>query len=761
MRRLLSLLALLFLGPAMAQEIVPGPYYQPPPPPNETGNIVYTTLNPPPQGSQFNWSGFIVNNTNGGGLQGGNIPAYNTQTGTFIWGYMQGTVTYNFFGNSEWPSSGIQVDGFKYSWEYFNQDFSRGNILGNLSIFGTNNNILENINFAMPQTTQGWTLQSGQIDFADPYDRSEISRLQLSFTGVDDRFWAGYWGPQVRDIDVSIMYSTSSPAIPIFLYWNNVASEWGTFTLTEETTVRYGAQGVYIYATLQPGTYECSNSAWGVDPIGGVFKACEVGSDSLPQVNCLTDPGNVECTINQYTDPETIADSIVDDIVEDIIDEDNTENTNNDEVPVEEEDDIIEENNTENLEELLSDDTVEENTEEQEENAETVNNETAVIREIANEERASALSDNISVNVLELALSVAENASQATTTNETTVATQTARTANNNETTETKNEESKSDTETLLSESANETANELLDTGRNLNNQSLANIQAQSEQSSVDSNNVAETIAITSSDNRMTDRTQDTTQTTTEIETSNSQTSEVMASNNESNEISENIVLQSMVETSTETAIEEQKTETFAVEETTTVADVNVETTEQTFIVDEKVEQNNQLSDNSETELEFLQTIVASQSEQKKEDDSMTFNEDERLTLQSDINLSNAFNIVPNVNNLEQAGIITNKVEEKSDAEKRAEQIVAANAKEQEEINNNYMDADQSGILGAMTVDTDVSSYRSAMLNDNSLWYKPEDIYKNITYKDNVRNMYFLEKGNTDTYKQMVEEQYK
>jgi hypothetical protein len=101
------------------------------------------------------------------------------------------------------------------------------------------------------------------------------------------------------------------------------------------------------------------------------------------------------------------------------------------------------------------------------------------------------------------------------------------------------------------------------------------------------------------------------------------------------------------------------------------------------------------------------------------------------------------------------------KSEDKSDAEKKAEEIVAANAKEQEEINNNYMDADQSGLIGAIAGDTDVTAYRTSNIPDLSSWYKPEDIYKNVKYNDNVRGMYFLEKGNTDTYKQMVEEQYK
>ena len=71
------------------------------------------------------------------------------------------------------------------------------------------------------------------------------------------------------------------------------------------------------------------------------------------------------------------------------------------------------------------------------------------------------------------------------------------------------------------------------------------------------------------------------------------------------------------------------------------------------------------------------------------------------------------------------------------------------------------MDADQSGIVAAMGADTDVSAYRTAMLRDNNNWYKPEDIYKGIIIKDNVRGSYFLEKGNTDTYKKMVDEQYK
>ena len=122
--------------------------------------------------------------------------------------------------------------------------------------------------------------------------------------------------------------------------------------------------------------------------------------------------------------------------------------------------------------------------------------------------------------------------------------------------------------------------------------------------------------------------------------------------------------------------------------------------------------------------------------------------------------LSQFFNSMPSLANLEAAGALNNK-QDKSDAEVRAEQVVAANQEEQEAINANYMEADQAGIVAAIGADVDVSSYRTAMLNDNNIWYKSEDIYKGVIIKDNVRGSYFLEKGSTDTYKKMITEQYK
>lgn len=270
-----------------------------------TGNLVYSTVNPPPQNPDpHSWSGFIVNSTNGGGFSGGNVPAYNPNTGTFIFGYTQRTVAYTTGLNLALANAGtgIQVTGLKYSWEYFNQDMSRGTLTGNISLTSSTGQTLHSYNYNMPQTTNGWTRMTGTENFNTQYSPSSLGNLNVSFTGKDDRFWAGYYGPQIRDIGVNLLYSVPAPPpIPTdFPRWLKLTDENGSFTLTKPGVVRYGAEGSYIYQSLQPGTYDCSNGAWGNDPIGGVYKSCSLGTNSstpsLPNVPSLTPTNNTTLT---------------------------------------------------------------------------------------------------------------------------------------------------------------------------------------------------------------------------------------------------------------------------------------------------------------------------------------------------------------------------------------------------------------------------------------------------------------------------------
>ncbi|RZM02718.1 MAG: hypothetical protein EOP73_08425, partial [Variovorax sp.] len=52
-----------------------------------------------------------------------------------------------------------------------------------------------------------------------------------------------------------------------------ITGQFNSFRLTVATTVSYGANGVFVQKTLQPGTYSCDDGFFG-DPLWGVTKAC-------------------------------------------------------------------------------------------------------------------------------------------------------------------------------------------------------------------------------------------------------------------------------------------------------------------------------------------------------------------------------------------------------------------------------------------------------------------------------------------------------
>lgn len=540
--------------------------------------------------------------------------------------------------------------------------------------------------------------------------------------------------------------------------------------------------------------------------------------------DCTVNPNDPTCIINDLTDftdeePVMVADendgsSDGTEVIEE--EEDNT--------PAEEmlaEADIVDEEliedspAEESLEELLA-----EETDEEEEIAEE---RVLVYRELSDEEKSKVLEDAISKNTLEAALSVATDAVAATATTavatESTASTESSSTksstsvasaveiSSNNEitaitelTAETVKEES--------AESSAVAALDILDTGRQLGQEALAITLASTEASAIESLSEAENIAGASSSDSVL-ASINSIETAVEVKTDENQidsekvTEETVAEEKSTVEATELVVAENNVEVNDQVTIEQQSAEkendivvaevqTQETTETTTeqkdeivvaevvnetaidnveqvVAEVSseqqssaVEFTTVEEVMEVFASNLNQQAAAEQEELEnnIVQQAIAS-SQNNEEENKMGFAEAEAVTIASDPALANAFNIQPNTANLELLGVLGSRAEEKSDAELRAEQVVAANKEQQDAINANYMEADQSGILAAIGSETDVTSYRTAMLRDNNNWYKPEDIYKNIVIKDNVRGSYFLEKGNTDTYKKMVDEQYK
>lgn len=162
-----------------------------------TGNLITNT-----------WSGAPSSTTSPGGYSGGYQPTYNTSTNTIQFGYNQGTASQTIAVNTALANAGtgIQVTGFNYGWKYYNQDMNRGTLTGNIGFTSATGSPLVNYTYSMPRTTQGWTDMSGVQMFTSPYAATGMGNMTVSFTGKDDRWWAGYYGPMVKDVDVRLRY---------------------------------------------------------------------------------------------------------------------------------------------------------------------------------------------------------------------------------------------------------------------------------------------------------------------------------------------------------------------------------------------------------------------------------------------------------------------------------------------------------------------------------------------------------------------------
>lgn len=112
-----------------------------------------------------------------------------------------------------------------------------------------------------------------------------VAALKQTTVGYKNKHWTtppeGSQWDKALDLLVQIGVEPPTPPSPPDPDWRHVASEWQAFTLGERSEVRYGAGTRWNTKTLEPGTYECSNSFFG-DPALGVSKSCQARPTSAP-----------------------------------------------------------------------------------------------------------------------------------------------------------------------------------------------------------------------------------------------------------------------------------------------------------------------------------------------------------------------------------------------------------------------------------------------------------------------------------------------
>ena len=182
-----------------------------------TGLALSSTGNVLNLGGGLPWSGTVTGSA--GGYSGGPNPAYNPSTGNIIFSYGLNTASQLVAINTALANAGtgIQLSGYKYSWQInndlYNSGGNRGTLTGNVSLIGSAGTVLESFNYDYNKNFPSFTTFSGTQFFNSRYDPSSLSGINVSFTGKDQNWWAGYYGPRVHVDNLSLLYTAKPVAV--------------------------------------------------------------------------------------------------------------------------------------------------------------------------------------------------------------------------------------------------------------------------------------------------------------------------------------------------------------------------------------------------------------------------------------------------------------------------------------------------------------------------------------------------------------------
>lgn len=188
-----------------------------------------------------NWNGAVIvpNLEQFGCCSGGPQPAYTTNDGTLHFSYGGYSAWQIYAINQALSGTGVQIKGYNYSWNVLNTGYASGNLQSWIWLSAPDGRLHEYYWYDLSADTQGtWKNYSGTQNFTQNYLLSDVGQLGIQFYGSDNRYWAGYYGPKVKDISVTLNYGVdqctvnplSSPSCPDY------AKTYATNSLTTTTT---------------------------------------------------------------------------------------------------------------------------------------------------------------------------------------------------------------------------------------------------------------------------------------------------------------------------------------------------------------------------------------------------------------------------------------------------------------------------------------------------------------------------------------------
>ena len=145
----------------------------------------------------------------------GSGPLYDNTTGTIMFSYGQSTISQTIGLNQALGGTGISVNGYNYSWDYrliSNNGRTGDTLTATISLKDSQGNVAQTQNFNYSGAAHDiWNTESGTTTFTNSY--ADPLSVTLSFTGRDGGFWAGYYGPELRNINLSVNYGSDPCAV--------------------------------------------------------------------------------------------------------------------------------------------------------------------------------------------------------------------------------------------------------------------------------------------------------------------------------------------------------------------------------------------------------------------------------------------------------------------------------------------------------------------------------------------------------------------
>ena len=151
-------------------------------------------------------TGTIPYTGTGAGFSGGDVPGYNSTNNTIYFGYNQGTAAHAIAINNALQGSGVQVQGIQYGMKYLNGGDSYGTLGLNVNVTSNTGQVLQSYNHSFNTIDPNWQQFDQTQTFTNPYALTGLGTATMSITGKDSRWWAGYYGPQVKDPYLKLTY---------------------------------------------------------------------------------------------------------------------------------------------------------------------------------------------------------------------------------------------------------------------------------------------------------------------------------------------------------------------------------------------------------------------------------------------------------------------------------------------------------------------------------------------------------------------------